>query len=195
MLIFNKLKNLVQCDSGKALFHKRLEGHYSRLYRLAYAWTHNAHLSEDLVQDLMLKAMEKRKQLDDLDNLEPWLCKILHNLYIDKLRDDQKWQWVDSVELHEFPSLEFSGEQHCIENQQHHQLQIALEKLSVEHRTVITLIDLQELSYQQTAQILNIPEGTVMSRLSRARSHLKQHLTKKHNKSSPGELIALKGGE
>lgn len=199
MSLINKLKNLLQCDLNEAVFHKLLEKNYSQMYRLAFAWTHNRHLSEDLVQEMMLKALEKRDQLDELTNLEPWLCKILHHLYIDKMRDEQKWQWTDDSQLESFSSPFSNNSQDLFAEQQLNQLQIAMSELNEKHRTIIALIDLQELSYQQAAQVLNLPEGTIMSRLSRARKQLKTNLeqNKNPNKNSktsaqPGLVVSLR---
>lgn len=176
MTIFKKIKSFLNCDSEKAVLNHLLEESYPKLYRLAFAWTHQQHLSEDLVQEMMVKALENIEKLDDLSNLEPWLCKILHNLYIDRLRDNNKWQWSDSSLLDEQESGSISIEQQAIKEQSLSNMQLAMSQLTVEHRTVISLVDLQGLSYQQTASILDIPQGTVMSRLARARQALKSFM-------------------
>lgn len=194
MPMIKKIKTLLGCDTSETLFHQLLEAQHLSLYQLAFAWTHNHHLSQDLVQEMMLKAIEKRKQLDDVAHLKPWLCKILHNLYMDTLRYEKKWNWADDQEIDQQIDSHYqniSSEAQYINNQQLNQLQIAMTKLSSEHRTIISLIDLQDLSYQQAAEVLDLPHGTVMSRLSRARKHLKQ-LIEQAEKKPAQNIVAFR---
>lgn len=153
-------------------FNDLLHSNYADLYRLAYSWAQQKHLAQDLVQETMLKAIEKHYQLKQLDQMTPWLCKIMHNLYIDKLRYDHKWLFVEETEIDNQLSTP-SSEDSFIEEQTHSRIHQAIGQLSADQREIITLIDLQSLSYQQTSEILDVPIGTIMSRLSRARNQLK----------------------
>ncbi|AHF00856.1 RNA polymerase subunit sigma-24 [Thiomicrospira aerophila AL3] len=162
-------------STAKTDFNSLLSQQTIRLYQLAYAWTHQPSLSEDLVQETLLKAIEHKDQLKELDQLLPWLCKILHNLYIDKLRYQQQWQSV-TEEAIDFHYHHPSSEDEYLADEAIDSLEQAMIKLTASQRQIITLIDLQELSYQQTAEILDIPMGTVMSRLSRARKELERQL-------------------
>lgn len=169
------LQHWLSNPTSKMDFNASLSQHYTRLYQLAYAWTHQTSLSEDLVQETLLKAIEHQHQLNELDQLLPWLCKILHNLYIDKMRYQQQWQWMEEDAI-DFQYTQASCEDDYMNHEAITALEGAMARLTDSQRQIITLIDLQELSYQQTAEILDIPVGTVMSRLSRARKELEKQL-------------------
>lgn len=171
-------------------FNSLLGQYYSRLYQLAFAWTHQASLSEDLVQETLLKAIEHKHQLKDLDQLLPWLCKILHNLYLDKMRYQQRWQWTDEQAI-DNQYAQASTEDTYIADEAVDALEKAMMQLNDSQRQIISLIDLQELSYQQTADILAIPVGTVMSRLSRARKELAKQLNL-DNTSHKNNIIRMR---
>ncbi len=183
------LHNWLSTPSSKMDFNTLLSQHYTRLYQLAYAWTHQTSVSEDLVQETLLKAIEHQHQLNDLDQLLPWLCKILHNLYIDKMRYQQQWQWMEEEAI-DFQHTQASCEDDYMKHEALTALEAAMTRLTDSQRQIITLIDLQELSYQQTAEILDIPVGTVMSRLSRARKELEKQLmlSNKQNKNNVIEM-------
>ncbi len=141
-----------------------------RFYKLAYSWTGDPMLADDLVQEAMQKALHSFDSLKDDSKLNAWTCRILMNCHRDWLRRRK-----DTVD---FDDYEFAAEgdplaqvsaddtsamvRHCIA------------RLSDKHRDVITLVDLMEFSYEEVSQALEIPIGTVMSRLCRARRQLKQ---------------------
>lgn len=172
MKVIKTIKRWVNPNHQSQQFNVRLHSNYTNLYRLAYSWAQQKPLAQDLVQETMLKAIEKNYQLKQLDEMTPWLCKIMHNLYIDKLRYDQKWLFVEETEI-DNQIASPSSEDSFIEEQTHFNIHQAIGQLNTGQREIITLVDLQGLSYQQTSEILEIPVGTVMSRLSRARNQLK----------------------
>ena len=133
-------------------------------------------LADDLVQDATQKALTSFDSLKDDTKLKAWTCQIMLNCYRDWLR--RKKDTVDIEELNLLsqsdPHLEFSSSdtsrlvRHCI-------LQ-----LNENHRNIITLVDLMEFSYEEVSLTLEIPIGTVMSRLCRARAQLKQLLAERN---------------
>lgn len=163
---------------GSPAFRTRLEGSRTRLYRLAYSWCHEAALAEDLVQETLYKALKKSGQLRDMEVFEGWLFRILANCWHDHLR--QRRNTVDIDDLDDLEEMPFAShpslEDAHGEKQLVARVRSAVERLPLGQRQVLTLIDLEEFSYSETAAILDIPVGTVMSRVCRARQALKQHL-------------------
>ncbi|MBI3545954.1 MAG: sigma-70 family RNA polymerase sigma factor [Gammaproteobacteria bacterium] len=150
----------------------RLEQHRLRLYRIAYSWTHHAALADDLVQETLTKAMQKSSQLRDPNAGEAWLYSILANCYHDHFRRHRASEEIDNNTLID----ESTPEKESSEQEIVLKVRAAIAKLSEGQRQVVTLVDIQGLSYMEVAQILNVPIGTVMSRLCRARQTLKDLL-------------------
>ena len=150
----------------------RLEQQRLRLYRIAYAWTHNAALTDDLVQETLAKALRNSSQLRDPNAGDAWLYSILANCYRDHFRRSRTTEEIDENTItHEStPEKESSDQQVVLKVRE------AIARLSEGQRQVVTLVDIQGLSYLEVAQILNVPIGTVMSRLCRARHALKDLL-------------------
>jgi len=153
-------------------FEQHLSDNRERLYRIAFSWCHHADVADDLVQETCAKALKQRKQLRELDAMSPWLFRILMNTWHDHLRARK--------ETVEFDEASFTDEQtpetlnSCFETVQ--RVRQSMAKLPIGQREVLTLVDLERFSYAEVAQILDIPAGTVMSRLSRARRQLKEIL-------------------
>ncbi len=143
-----------------------------RLYRLAVSWCSDAMLADDLVQTTLNKALLKQEQLKDTTKIEAWLFKIMHNCWMEYLRTKKPALDIDDVDI----MNDESPEKQYTEQQVVDRVRQAIEILPLMQRQVITLVDLESCSYEQVAMILNIPQGTVMSRLSRARSQLRKRL-------------------
>ena len=154
---------------------RRLEVLRPRLHRLARAWCHDAALADDLVQDTLTKAWTHSGQLRDEQALEGWLFSILNNVWRDHLR--ARREHLDVDELDELILSDAPGpEQAYASRQTAQRVRGAIARLPLGQRQVVTLVDLEECSYAEVARILEVPVGTVMSRLSRARQALKLHL-------------------
>lgn len=151
---------------------KKLQGQRTRLYRIAYAWTHNPALADDLVQETLTKALTKSAQLRDPAAGDAWLFSILANCYYDYFRRDRATEDIASVEL----THEASPEVESSEQEIARKVRTAVARLPDAQRQTVTLVDLEGFSYTEVAQILGVPIGTVMSRLCRARAALKAML-------------------
>lgn len=163
------LKNIL-CKDGN--LKQRLEQQRVRLYRLAYSWSHNPTLSDDLVQDAMVKAIKNVRQLRNPEALNPWLNGILANCWKDHFRQKREYEDIDEQVLYETNTPESQYEkQHICKT-----IRQAVTNLPVGQRQVVTLVDLEGSSYAEVAEILQIPIGTVMSRLCRARKLLAEIL-------------------
>jgi RNA polymerase sigma-70 factor (ECF subfamily) len=146
-----------------------------RLYRLAYAWCHDAHLADDLAQDALAKALSRRGQLREEEALESWLFSILNNCWRDYLRARREFADVDELD-EVILSPEAGPDRLYASRQTTARVRDAIAALPMAQRQVITLVDIEECSYAEVAKVLDVPVGTVMSRLSRARQALKARL-------------------
>ncbi len=164
----NKIKNLFAAPKLKQEFAQRR----AKLYRVAYSWCHNTTLADDLVQETMLKALQNAEKLRNHATLDTWLYRILLNNWHDYLRVQGR-----GVEL-----FDVSDEKQLTHSENYQESQIvnrvreSIEKLPMSLREVVTLADFAGFSYAEIAEILDIPIGTVMSRLYRARQNLKDQL-------------------
>lgn len=153
----------------------QLEKIRPKLYRVAFSWSHNAALADDLVQETLMKALQNSGQLRNPESVNGWLFTILANCWRDYFR--QYREMDDIEELEDYRCVdEFTPEDGHAQSQLVCRVRSAVAKLPLGQRQVLTLVDLEEFSYVEVSAILNIPVGTVMSRLCRARKALKMLL-------------------
>ena len=144
-----------------------------RLRRYAIALLRDMSMADDLVQDCIERALKNRDSLADPAHMSGWLSSILHNLYLDSLRQKRRRgahiELDDSLNLIELSVLpaDRGTAKDLVE---------AMSDLSFEHRQILLLIGLEGHSYRDVAEQLDIPIGTVMSRLARARTQLRARL-------------------
>jgi RNA polymerase sigma-70 factor (ECF subfamily) len=156
-------------------FHQKLEDSRERLYRVAYAWCHDSVLADDLAQETLAKALSKAGQLRDMQLLHSWLFSILANCWRDHFRRLKNTDELDELEEAKLVSDNNPEDEHA-RNQIINRVRAAIADLPMGQRQALTLVDLEEFSYNEVAEILEIPVGTVMSRLCRARKGLKEIL-------------------
>jgi RNA polymerase sigma-70 factor (ECF subfamily) len=153
-------------------FRKLVCNSRERLYRMAFAWTHDPHLADDLVQQTLVKALGKQKQLRELAAAEAWLFRILSNCLKDHYRAKREEVPADDLVIPRSGTPDrMSEQQQLVEMVQH-----AVRQLPLAQCQVVTLVDLEGFAYATVATILDIPVGTVMSRLCRGRRALREHL-------------------
>ena len=152
-------------------FVKALMEQLPTLRRYATALTGSVASADDLVQDCMERALRSSNQLRDLTFLAGWLRKILHNLHIDEIRKRRAQGIQQDIEKLT-DDLELSAT--APNPGQMRDFLRALNALSLEHRQILLLAGLEELSYREIARELDLPIGTVMSRLARARERLRE---------------------
>ena len=143
-----------------------------RLYRIAWSWCHDATLADDLVQETQARALAKLDTLREESRLQVWLTQILANLYRDQFRRPpaETGLEVETLAAGDDPEHEVNRSQLIVRTRE------AIEMLTGDQRQVLTLVDVAEFSYADTASILGVPVGTVMSRLSRARRRMREIL-------------------
>lgn len=165
-----------------------LEQSRARLYRMAYAWCHNAALADDLAQEALTKALRKSNQLRDPKARDAWLFSILTNCYRDHFRRHRDMDDIDDVEL----SDETTPESRSSQQEVVVQVRAAIARLPQGQRQVVTLVDLEGFSYIEVAEILGVPIGTVMSRLCRARNALRALLVPQLERQNGTRGVALR---
>ncbi|MFV0299357.1 MAG: RNA polymerase sigma factor [Paracoccus sp. (in: a-proteobacteria)] len=131
-------------------------------------------LADDLVQTTVERAFRSRDGFDPASNLQAWLLRILRNAWIDSTRRERT-RGVQ-VPVEDAPGLAGPGEGLAEDRLMLDKTRQALDRLNPDQRDVLVLVCMQEVSYQQAAEILDIPIGTVMSRLARARKALAAEL-------------------
>ena len=139
------------------------------LRRYANALTHNRDTADDLVQDCLERAIRKQALWRPNGPLRPWLYRVLINVWRNNLRSRSRRPaqvHIDDVADQLFVPAAQPGRVALTE------MARAIEKLSAEHREALLLVVVEGLSYAEAAQVLEIPLGTLMSRLGRARSSL-----------------------
>ena len=154
-------------------FREQMIAFLPRLSRFAYSLTGSADQRDDLVQETCLRALTHRSQWRPGTKLESWMFRIAQNLWIDRVRAEKfRGEHVDLEAIDKDASDLASHTDGLTEAET--RLALAevvrgLMQLPAEHRVVIALVCVEDLSYQEAADVLELPVGTVMSRLARAR--------------------------
>lgn len=160
-------------------FSALIRPHLQRLYHQAYRLTNNQDDAEDLVQDLLLRLYEKNVDLEKIEKLTSWLLRSLYHQFIDNYRkksrlpiDDKEAKSEEIIESTE--SLQQSPQ--SLHEQQHtgKNLQNAIQQLNPDQQAIIALHDVEGYSLPELSQILELPLGTLKSRLHRARQTLRE---------------------
>jgi RNA polymerase sigma-70 factor, ECF subfamily len=170
-----------QCLAGdQVAWEQIVRQNWRKVFNVAYKFVGKHDEAEDLTQDIFLKIFKALKTFDRRANFQTWIISISRNLCIDHYRSVRKERQtiardVDSSELQ--PATSDRGPYAQAEHQDlRAQLRQALETLPITLRTAVVLRDLQELSYQEIADRLGLPEGTVKSRINRGRIELAHQL-------------------
>ncbi len=170
-----------QCLAGdQVAWEQIVRQNWRKVFNVAYKFVGRHDEAEDLTQDIFLKIFKALKTFDRRANFQTWIISISRNLCIDHYRSVRKERQtiardVDSSDLQ--PATTDRGPYAQAEHQDlRAQLRQALETLPITLRTAVVLRDLQELSYQEIADRLGLPEGTVKSRINRGRIELAHQL-------------------
>ena len=170
------------------LFAEKATPYMDQLYSHALRLTKNPADAEDLVQETYLKGYKAFNSFKDGTNLRAWLFRILTNSFINAYRKKQRSfdeQEVEDIEaFNTLSSADYSSNTHLgisaedalFERLTDDEIQTAIDSLPSTYKDVVLLADVQGFSYKEIAEILDVPDGTVMSRLHRARAKLKDLL-------------------
>ncbi|HET9446152.1 MAG TPA: RNA polymerase sigma factor [Steroidobacteraceae bacterium] len=173
--------------SGDAAeFERLLRPHVPAFYRSAYRWTGAVDRAEDLVQQLLLRLYPRLAELRALEQVRPWALRVMYRIFVDELRRTRASpvQFGSEVTDGEEDSApdeswhDYGPEPAELVEQQLAQERVlrAWEQLSEEHRVVLSMHDIEDYTLPELAQIMDIPLGTLKSRLHRARARLREIL-------------------
>ncbi|HEV7645596.1 MAG TPA: sigma-70 family RNA polymerase sigma factor [Pyrinomonadaceae bacterium] len=168
-----------RCRNGDGSAWEEIVSSFSRrIFNLAYRFTSNAEAAEDLTQEVFVRIYKTLDQFDPKQgDLTNWLMRLARNLIIDDYRKRQRNPQdsvAEDVEDHIFHLRAVGGSQ---QNEMERrelcaQVQAGINKLPSDLRVCVILRDIEELSYQEIVDLLEIPEGTVKSRINRGRIEL-----------------------
>jgi RNA polymerase sigma-70 factor, ECF subfamily len=148
-----------------------VEAHYDALYRYAYRLAGAAADADDLTQETFCKAQMQLHQLRNVERAKPWLFTILRNAYLHRLRNERTRRSISLDAVADLPVPDPKPSEVGSD-----ELQRALNELPECYRTPVILFYFEEFSYRDIAEHMDVPIGTVMSRLARAKSHLRSRL-------------------
>jgi len=144
------------------------EPHIPRLRRYALALLRDRVHADDLVQDTLERALRKLSLFRRGTDLRAWLFAVMHNVYVNQVRTSVNRRALAPESTSEEPAQATVDDSASMRD-----LSNALERLAPEQREVILLVGLEQLSYEEAARVLEVPIGTVMSRLARGRERLR----------------------
>jgi RNA polymerase sigma-70 factor, ECF subfamily len=154
---------------------------FDQLYNFAHWLTRDPAEAEDLVQETYVKALRGFSSFQPGTNFRAWMHRILRNTFLTSRTGLQTTATVplDLEDDAAVPAVSETPETIFLERSQHQLLQTALEELPLPFREILLLCEVEDMSYQEIAETLSIPMGTVMSRLSRTRKALREVLRQK----------------
>ncbi len=170
---------------GSATFIERLLAELPRLYRAARRQTRSPSDAEDLVQATVVRALERREDVRDLDKLRPWLLRVQHTVLLNSVRNARsRLEVIEGGRDAAAPEPAGNLELEIVERSLDDRLEHALSALAPEWRQALILREVDGLSYDEIAALQACPLGTVRSRLARARAALLDALEADEGRSS-----------
>ena len=167
-----------------------IDAHYDSLYRYAYRLSGSAADAEDLTQEAFGKALARLSQLRDRDRAKGWLFRILRNAYLHRVRDERRHR---TVPLDSVADLADDAGDDPAPAVDPGRLQEALNDLDETFRTPVILFYFEDFSYRDIADQMDLPIGTVMSRLARAKAYLRGRLAPHPDPVADGPRRATNG--
>lgn len=158
-------------SKANSTFQKAVEEHYADLYRFAYSLCKNEHQASDFTQQTYSIYAKKGQSLRDNSKTKPWLFTTLYREFLRQQRKSQRLEIQDPTLLEEVVPVPTTPSHDQLD---HQRIMAALERLELRYREPLSLYYLRNLTYQEIADVLGIPMGTVMSRISRGKCKLKE---------------------
>ena len=180
-----KRTRVSRATGDAAEFERLMREHVPALYRSAYRWTGAVDRAEDLVQQLLVRLFPRLPELRELDRLRPWALRVMYRIFVDGIRREHASPVQFGAEA---AADETSGEDEgwldpgpgpaelAERELTQERLVRAWERLGEDHRVVLSLHDIEDYSLPELSQIMDIPLGTLKSRLHRARARLRELL-------------------
>jgi len=176
------------CDRSQAAdFEELVRTHYKRVYNVAYRLTGNGHDAEDLTQEAFLRAFRSYSSYNQALPFQNWIYRIIGNLHIDRYRRKPKAQVLSlDAKLRsqngevavEMPDWSMNPVDAAVATELEGAMQRALSELPENFRTAVVMVDIEGLSYEETAEAMQTSIGTVRSRVFRGRQMLRDRVEK-----------------
>jgi RNA polymerase sigma-70 factor (ECF subfamily) len=169
-------------------FERLVEGYQKKVFNIAYRMLGNYDDASELAQEALIKIYKSLKSFKEESQLSTWIYRITTNVCLDELRKrknkavvyiDEKIRSEDDEITRQVEDKQPTPEQRAEQNEVKKAINNAIQSLSQDYKIVIILRDIQGLSYDEIAEILKCPTGTVKSRINRARQSLKELLLRK----------------
>ena len=175
---FDETELLERARKGDSqAFGALVERYQRRVVGVAQAVVHNQDDAIELAQETFVRAYENLSKFESRSSFSTWLYRIAANLSIDFRRREGRHQVLRGedaeMEINRLPSPRGDSYQESVRTELNKRINGALEQLTPEHRAVILLREVEGLSYDEISDMLQVPRGTVMSRLHYARSHMR----------------------
>ncbi len=171
-------------------FQSAALGHFNALYTFALKLTGSVGDAEDLVQETYMRAYGKFDQFDYGTNCKAWMFRIMKNISLDHLRGKDPLLAKDVVD---FDEISYAGNTTNCSSLNAIDIKAAFENLPEKYQVPVFLKDVEGFSYREIAEIMNLPIGTVMSRLFRGRKEMKLFFTAEKTPKSEKKILELKG--
>jgi RNA polymerase sigma-70 factor (ECF subfamily) len=164
--------------------------HLKFLYSMALRYAGNTYDAEDMVQETLYTAFKNFHQLRDESKCKPWLFTILRSIYVKEIRKRERiqqvenFEYIDYIRLLETAAEQFDTEKALEKRIEESRLRHILAKLPEKYKSPLLLHYMEDMSYQEISSYLEIPVGTVMSRLARGKEMLKKEIVRLLKKNS-----------
>lgn len=180
----DSIKSLLTLSAKQRQLSKQLEAIRGRLHRMAYAWSHNTDVADEIVQKTITHALDNVDDIKSVDAMDIWLFRSLSNCFADFCRQCPEAANIDKALARKKNTPDTVHGQ----NEMLASIRYAIARLPLKYRQIITFVDIEGFSYAKVADILDVPMGTIMSRLNRARQSLEKRLAEPKIKSEKTEL-------
>ncbi len=166
-------------------FEDIVSAYYQPLYRFGYSLAKNEHEAGDLAQQTFYIYAEKGESLRDKSKIKSWLFTTLYREFLRRRRKDKR---MDSYEPEMLEAAGGSVDPHIRRTMDGNLAVEALEEVDEVYRHPLTLFYLKDLSYKEIAEVLDVPIGTIMSRLSRGKAQLREIFKRKESEKADSTL-------
>jgi RNA polymerase sigma-70 factor, ECF subfamily len=169
----------------KEKFSREALVYLDHLYRVALHLASEPDEAEDLVQETYTRAISSYEQFNVGSNMKAWLTKILYNFFFDRYREKKRWisiedSFIGGTEASDYsetiPTGNLGPETYALLKELNAKISDALRKLPPDFRVPIILVDMEDFSYSEAAEVVSCPLGTIRSRISRGRKLLRKYL-------------------
>lgn len=164
-------------------WEKLVKEYENMVYHIAYRMMQNEQEAKDISQEIFIKVYRNLPRFDEKSTFSTWLYRIAINTCIDALRKNKTKQtisWEQHIEQNETITYTTeTPEEICLQKEKQNNIMEALQNLSPEHKAVILMRDIQDMTYGEIAECLSVSLGTVKSRIARAREQFKKEFLAK----------------